>query len=81
MSRLHITGASGTGTTTLGHALADEWSAPHADADDYFWMPTSPPFSVKRPESERLPLMKQLFLPRDHWILSGSLMGWGDPLI
>lgn len=79
--RLHIFGASGTGTTTLGRALADHWSVPHADTDDYFWEPTDPPFQIKRVESERLPLMESIFLPRKEWVLTGSLMGWGDPLI
>lgn len=79
--RLHILGASGTGTTTLGRAIADEWSVPHADADDYFWEPTDPPFTAKRDPSRRVALMEEIFLPRDSWVLSGSLMGWGDVLI
>lgn len=79
--RLLITGASGAGTTTLGRALADRWSVPHADVDDYFWVPTCPPFTTKRPVDERLRLMDALFLPREGWIVSGSLMEWGDPLI
>ena len=79
--RLLITGASGAGTTALGRALADRWSVPHADVDDYFWVPTSPPYTEKRPVDERLSLMNALFLPRDSWVLSGSLMEWGDSLI
>lgn len=79
--RLHITGASGSGTTTLGRAVATAWSVPHADIDDYFWVPTSPPYTTKRDEAERLRLMREVFLGRDAWALSGTLMGWGDPLI
>jgi adenylate kinase family enzyme len=79
--RVHITGGSGTGTTTLALALADQWAVPHADADDYFWVPTVSPYVVKRPEPERVPLMEALFVPRDAWVLSGSLMGWGDALV
>jgi adenylate kinase family enzyme len=78
--RVHITGASGSGVTTLGRALAAAWSVPCHDADDYYWQPTDPPFATKRPEGERLALMEALFLPRGAWVLSGSLMGWGDPL-
>jgi adenylate kinase family enzyme len=78
--RLHVTGASGSGTTTLGRALANLWEIPHADSDDYFWQPTTPPYLDKRPVVERLALMEALFLPRDKWVLSGSLMGWGDEL-
>jgi adenylate kinase family enzyme len=79
--RLHLTGASGSGTTTLGRALASHWSVPHADADDYFWLPTSPPYVEKRPVAERLGLMRQLFLPRDAWVLSGSVLDWADELV
>lgn len=73
-------GASGSGTTTLGRALADYWSVPHADADDYFWVPTVPPFIEKRPESARRALMRDVFVPRESWILSGSMVGWGEEI-
>jgi hypothetical protein len=56
------------------HTFADHWAVPHADADDYFWVPTVPPYVVKRPEPERVPLMEALFVPRDAWVLSGSLI-------
>jgi NAD(P)-dependent dehydrogenase (short-subunit alcohol dehydrogenase family) len=35
--RIHVTGASGSGVTTLGRALADALALPHHDTDDYFW--------------------------------------------
>lgn len=79
--RLHVLGASGSGTTTLARALANHWSVPHADADDYFWVPTDPPYVEKRPESERLALMHDVFVPREAWVLSGSMVGWGEAVI
>jgi adenylate kinase family enzyme len=79
--RLHLLGPSGSGTTTLGRLVANEWSVPHADADDYFWVPTSPPYETKRPVAERLSLMEDVFATRDAWVLSGSVMGWGEPLV
>lgn len=79
--RIHVTGASGSGTTTLGRALATLLAVPHHDTDDYFWEPTEPPYVTKRDEAERLHLMRRLFVPRAGWVLSGSLVGWGDPLI
>jgi len=65
----------------LGRALANEWGVPHADADDYFWEPTEPPFTTKRDRLARVDLMEAVFVPRSAWVLSGSLMGWGDRLI
>ncbi|MFD4173393.1 P-loop NTPase family protein [Streptomyces anulatus] len=79
--RLLITGASGTGTTTLGRALATLRAVPHAEVDDYLWLPTSPPYTHKRPVDQRIALMEALFVPRDSWILSGSLKGWGDGVV
>ncbi|MFE4228686.1 hypothetical protein ACFRJ8_12445 [Arthrobacter sp. NPDC056886] len=79
--RLFIMGASGSGTTTLGRAIANEWAVPHADADDYFWQPTSPPYKIQRDPSERISLMREVFLPRTAWVLSGSIMGWGEELV
>jgi adenylate kinase family enzyme len=79
--RIHITGASGAGVTSLGRALADALAIPQHDADDYFWQPTIPPYQTKRDVSERLRLMREVFLPRADWILSGSIEGWGDAII
>lgn len=80
-SRVHITGASGSGTTTLARALADHWAVPHADADDYYWLPTVPPFTDKRPAEERVSLMREIFAPREAWVLSGSMLGWGESIV
>jgi adenylate kinase family enzyme len=79
--RIHITGGSGSGTTTLGAHLALALRLPHHDTDDFYWMPTDTPYSEKRPIADRLALMSQMFLPREGWVLSGALMGWGDPLV
>lgn len=74
-------GASGSGTTTLASALADRWAVPHADSDDYFWIPSRPPFTHKRPTDERLALMHDVFVPREAWVLSGSMLGWGEDVL
>jgi|GEM_PF-4869066 len=79
--RIHLMGASGSGVTTLGRALADRLALPHHDSDDYFWLPTVPPYQTTRPTSERLRLMREMFLPRIDWVLSGSVTGWGDELV
>lgn len=79
--RLLVTGASGAGSTSLARALADKFSVPHGDTDDYFWLPTDPPYHDRRPVAERLSLMESIFLPRNSWVLSGSLMDWGEPIM
>jgi adenylate kinase family enzyme len=78
--RIHITGASGSGVTTIGRALASETCLPHHDTDDYFWQPTEPPYKEKRPIGDRIRLMQEMFIPRTGWVLSGSLVGWAQEL-
>ena len=79
--RIHITGASGAGVTSVGRALADALAISHHDTDDYFWRPTNPPYREMREVADRLRLMREVFLDRSDWVLSGSLDGWGDPII
>lgn len=80
-TRIHITGASGTGVTTLARALADALAFAHHDTDDYFWLPTAPPYRQQRAVPDRLRLMREIFLDRSDWVLSGSLAGWGDAVV
>lgn len=78
--RIYITGASCAGVTTLGATLASLLSLRHLDVDDFYWLPTNPPFTTKRPPDERVAQIQQRF-DRDYWVLTGSCMGWGDALI
>lgn len=78
--RLHITGASGAGTTTLGQALVDALSATHLDTDAFYWAPTPEPFTEKVPESERLARLGAALERHPRCVLSGSYVSWGDPL-
>ncbi|MCE8472734.1 adenylate kinase, partial [Rhodovulum sulfidophilum] len=78
--RIHITGASGVGCSTLARGLAIRLASQCFDTDDFYWHPSDPPFTRKRRPEERLALMKEVFLPRPDWILAGSLLGWCDPL-
>lgn len=79
--RIHIMGASGSGVTSLGRATAGALERPHHDSDDYYWLPTAPPYLNKRDVADRLRLMQEMFLERADWVLSGSLDGWGDPIV
>lgn len=79
--RLHVTGASGSGVTTLGRALADALAVPHHDVDDYYWQPTIPPYREKRAAADRLRLMQEMFLGRADWVLSGSLLNWALSIV
>lgn len=76
--RVHILGASGSGTTTLAQALGAQLGCRHHDVDDYFWLPSEPPFQhIRDGEARRALLSADLEKPGG-WVLSGSLCGWGD---
>lgn len=79
--RLHVTGASCAGVTTLGAALAGHLAVPQIDVDDAFWLPTDPPYTTRRPVAERLALIRAQQAASAGWVLSGSLMGWGEALV
>jgi adenylate kinase family enzyme len=79
--QIHITGASGSGTTTLGLALSERLRVTHFETDDYFWTPSDPPFEEPCPMPERLDRLAGDLDLAPGWVLSGSLCGWGDPLI
>lgn len=75
--RVHITGASGSGTTTLGAALGRKLGWKHIDADDYYWLPTQPRFQEKRDPQKRLELILTDVNSVPGVIASGSTIGWG----
>jgi len=80
-SKIHIFGASGSGTTTIAGAVSEKLGYGHFDTDNYFWYKTDIPFTEARPVEERLQLMYADLLNHDKWVLSGSLDGWGNPLV
>ncbi len=79
--RIHVFGASGSGTSTLGRALAAALDAPFFDADDFYWVKTNPPYQRPRPPEERTAALTEAVDGLPSWIVSGSMMGWGDALI
>ncbi len=76
--RIHITGASGSGTTTLGKALAEEYNIKHFDTDDFYWEKSKIPFTIKRDRGKAAELLKKNLKKNDSWVISGSLCEWGD---
>lgn len=78
---IHIFGASGAGTTTLGRKLCQAPGFTLLDTDDYFWAPAKLKYTVKREPGERVALMEQALAGAEHAVISGSLVDWGDALI
>lgn len=73
--KIHIMGAAGSGTSTLGEVLSKVLPHTHFDTDDYFWITK---FTEQRKVPERREMLKKDLLLYDKWILSGAVCGWGD---
>ncbi len=80
MARIHILGASGSGTSTLGLALAQRLSVAHADSDSFYWLPTNPPYTTPRSAEDRQSLLKQRLPISGHWVFSGAATKWAAAL-
>lgn len=78
--KILVTGAAGSGTTTLGQALAAGSGAMFLDADDFFWLPSDPPYRQRREAAERHALLLGQVCAAPRVVVAGSVMGWGDPL-
>lgn len=79
--KIHVLGASCSGVSTLGALLSEKYGIPQIDVDNFYWMPTDPPFTTKRPPQDRINLISNIQDRSDGWVLTGSFMGWGDALI
>ncbi len=75
-----ITGAAGTGTTTLAQALAKELHTPHLEADDFLWLPSDPPYQHMADKTKRGERLLQAMHGHGQAIVAGSVVGWGQPL-
>lgn len=78
---IHLYGASGAGTSTIGRFISEKSGYFFMDTDDYFWEATDPPYQVKRKHSDRIALMKNDIANYDKVVISGSFADWGDELI
>ena len=79
--RIHIFGASGSGTTTLGRELSLRMGGIHLDTDSYYWKDTDPPYSEKQDPEDRVAMILSDVRGLENWVLSGSICNWGDPLL
>ena len=75
-----ITGAAGTGTSTLADALAKELSTTHLEADDFLWLPSNPPYQHLADKTQRGERLLQEMRSHGRAVVAGSVMDWGQPL-
>ncbi|MFL6678923.1 MAG: AAA family ATPase [Burkholderiaceae bacterium] len=78
--RILVTGAAGSGTSTLAAALARELSGIAIEADDLYWLPTTPPYRERRPAEARRALACDALSAPGPVVVAGSVMGWGSAI-
>lgn len=74
-------GASCSGVSTLGARLSEHLVVPLLDVDGFYWIPTDPPFTIKRPPEDRVSLIEMRQAETPGWVLAASLVGWGNALV
>ncbi|MFW5684306.1 MAG: AAA family ATPase [Spirochaetota bacterium] len=79
-NRIHVTGGSGSGTTTLGRLIAERHGHRHVDTDDIFWEATDPPYTTIRSHDERRRLLAEVLAAPGAWVISGAIGRWGYDL-
>ena len=76
--RIHILGAPGSGTTTLGQALATRLSIAFFDTDQFYWENWPVDFLKKREPEARERLLEITLSVEQNWVLAGSIDGWNS---
>ncbi|KAI3589222.1 putative protein YqaC [Cupriavidus sp. U2] len=75
-----ITGAAGSGTSTLATALGEAAHARVLETDDYFWRPTDPPYQQKFGAEERCSLLLNDLHTSPEAVVAGAVIHWGQEL-
>jgi hypothetical protein len=78
---VHIFGAAGCDSTTLGRALACELECQYLDVDDVYWLARIPPYQTKRAAAQRIRMLEVATHWTTNWVFSGSIVGLGNALI
>lgn len=79
--KIHIFGAAGAGSTTLGKLLSKRLSIKQIDVDDLAWDHTTRPYGKRLPRQAKISGLREAIAGNPAAVVTGSLCGWGDKLI
>lgn len=75
-----VFGAAGSGSSTIAKAIAHHYGHHLIEVDEALFMPTDPPFSVRRSLEEVRQIVLDSWHQAEAVVVSGSIVGWGDEL-
>ncbi len=70
---IHVMGASGSGTTTIGNLIADKFGFDILESDFYKWEQTNPPFQKMRSDEESNKILIDKIKSSKNLVIAGSL--------
>jgi gluconate kinase len=79
-NKVLIFGAAGSGSSTIAKTIAHEYGHHWIEVDEALFMPTDPPFSVRRSLDEVRNIVFESWSKAESVIVCGSIVGWGDEL-
>ncbi len=77
---INIFGSSGSGSTTLAHAIAKTYNFNLIDVDDFLWKKTENPFTEQYSNQEAKGLISEELKKHKNNVISGSLVNICDDL-
>lgn len=78
---IYITGASGSGTTSLGELIGVNYDVNLIESDEISMLSTDPPFQFPRPLEQRLDLLCERLDENKVNVIVGSINDWGINVI
>lgn len=79
--KIHIFGAAGAGSTTIGKLISERLAIKQIDVDQLTWDHTTRPYGKRLPRQLKIGRLHAEIATEANAIVSGSLCGWGDKLI
>ena len=78
MTKIFVSGGSGSGKTTYAKQLSNQYNIPHFDLDDIYWIT----YGTNRSKKERSIQLEHILSSNPSWVIEGVYSSaWIEPII